>query len=211
MYLVASVGVPCTRSNRRRPRRRGRGSDEIGFSSRIVRSSSTSDSERVNSFSSQVSHVAAESGDAGPVRVDRHLIDRERDSTRARVLEDACPRWGRRTPARRPRRSLRPATRASAVARTKASFMARLRSAHGSSPAESRETSDMRTCSCPAYDAGMSNGWGDGERSGRFAALLALGGAAHGRALGAPSRRPPASPTSRQTASTPGSSSSPPA
>ena len=36
----------------------------------------------------------------------------------------------------------------------------------------------MRTYSCPsAYDAGMSNGWGDGERSGRFAALLAIGGA----------------------------------
>jgi len=28
-----------------------------------------------------------------------------------------------------------------------------------------------------AYDPGMSNGWGDRERSGRFAALLALGGA----------------------------------
>ena len=29
-----------------------------------------------------------------------------------------------------------------------------------------------------AYDGRMSNGWGDGERSGRFAALLALGGVA---------------------------------
>ena len=29
-----------------------------------------------------------------------------------------------------------------------------------------------------AYHPGVSNGWGDGERSGRFAALLALGGGA---------------------------------